>query len=58
MEEYITSAQMAEQLGITKRQVNALCAEGKIEGVYKKGNRWMIPAAAVEKHMGKTGGEW
>lgn len=57
MEEYITSAQMAEQLGITKRQVNALCAEGKIEGVYKKGNRWMIPAAAVEKHMGKTGGD-
>lgn len=57
MEEYITSAQMAEQLGITKRQVNALCAEGKIEGVYKKGNRWMIPAEAVEKHMGKTGGD-
>lgn len=57
MEEYITSAQMAEQLGITKRQVNALCAEGKIEGVYKKGNRWMIPAEAVEKYRGKTGGD-
>lgn len=54
MEEYITSAQMAEQLGITKRQVNALCADGNIQGAHKEGNRWMIPAEAVEKHGRKA----
>lgn len=46
--EYITSAQMAEQWGITKRQVNSICASGKIDGAYKSGNRWMIPANAVK----------
>lgn len=54
MEGYITSAQMAKQLGITKRQVNALCADGDIEGARKEENRWMIPAEAVEKHVGKA----
>ncbi len=47
MEEYITSVQLAEQMGITKRQVNALCAAGKIEGAHKSGNRWLIPADAA-----------
>ncbi|MCM1267467.1 MAG: AAA family ATPase [Bacteroidales bacterium] len=55
MEEYRTSVQMAEQLGITKRQVNALCAAGKIEGAYKSGNRWMIPADAADGLQERTG---
>lgn len=45
--EYITSLEMAEQLGITKRQVNALCAAGEMKGAFKSGNRWMIPVDAA-----------
>lgn len=55
MEEYLTSVQLAEQMGITKRQVNALCAAGKIGGAYKAGNRWRIPADAVESHAEDAG---
>lgn len=56
MKEYMTSVQLAEQMGITKRQVNALCAAGRIEGAYKSGNRWMIPAGVMsdqKKNIGR-----
>ena len=55
MEEYITSVQLAEQMGITKRQVNALCAAGKIEGAHKSGNRWLIPADAADGRAENAG---
>lgn len=44
--EYLTSLQMAEQWGLTKRRVNALCQSGEITGAYKEGYRWMIPSDA------------
>ena len=40
---YMTSAQMAEKWGLTKRRVNSLCQSGSIKGAYKDGYRWMIP---------------
>ncbi len=40
---YITSLEMAERVGKTKRWINDCCARGVIKGAYKKGNRWMIP---------------
>ena len=40
---YMTSAQMAEKWGLTKRRVNSLCQCGSIKGAYKDGYRWMIP---------------
>lgn len=45
---YLTSLQMAEKWGITKRRVNSLCKEGLIHGAYKEGYRWMIPENAVK----------
>ena len=35
--EYIKVSQAAEKWGITPRRVRVLCAEGKIEGVIRKG---------------------
>lgn len=44
--QYLTSIQMAEKWGLTKRRVNALCQNGDISGAYKDGYRWMIPEDA------------
>lgn len=44
--EFITSLEMANRIGKTKRWVNDCCAKGLIEGACKDGNRWMIPADA------------
>lgn len=43
---YLTSAQIAEKWGLTKRRVNSLCQNGSIRGAYKDGYRWMIPEDA------------
>lgn len=42
--QYLTSMQMAEKWGLTKRRVNALCQNGSIEGAFNDGFRWRIPA--------------
>lgn len=44
--QYLTSVQMAEKWGLTKRRVNSLCQNGSITGAYKDGYRWMIPENA------------
>lgn len=44
--QYLTSLQMAEKWGLTKRMVNLLCQSGSISGAYKDGYRWMIPEDA------------
>lgn len=43
---YLTSMQIAEKWGLTKRRVNSLCQIGSIAGAYKDGYRWMIPENA------------
>ncbi len=44
--EYIKVSKAAEKWGISARRVRILCAEGKIEGVVRKGNLYMIPENA------------
>ena len=44
--EYIKVAQAAEKWELTARRVRAFCAEGRIPGVVKKGNEYLIPATA------------
>ena len=46
--EYIKVSKAAEKWGISSRRVRLLCAQGKIEGVIRKGNLYMIPEAAVK----------
>lgn len=44
--EYIKVSMAAEKWGISARRVRILCAEGKVDGVIRKGNLYMIPADA------------
>lgn len=44
--EYLTSVEMSEKWNITSRRISVLCAEGRIEGVIKKGKTWLIPSDA------------
>ncbi len=46
MKEYITVKELAEKWNMTPRNVQNLCAGGKIEGVVKFGNVWAIPKDA------------
>lgn len=46
MNELMTTVEMAEIWGITRRRVTVLCDEGRIEGAIKKGNVWLIPRDA------------
>ena len=51
--EYIKASKAAEKWGISSRRVRVLCAEGKIEGVIRKGNLYMIPANAEKPADGR-----
>ena len=40
---YITASQAAKKWNISQRRVQILCAENRIEGVFKLGETWAIP---------------
>ena len=41
--DWLTSQQAAELWNITDRRVQALCADGRIDGVIRLGRSWLIP---------------
>ena len=43
MKGFITAKEAAEKWGVSLRSVQALCAEGKIEGATKMARVWIIP---------------
>lgn len=45
---YIKVSKAAEKWGISARRVRLLCAEGKIDGVVRRGNLYMIPENAIK----------
>lgn len=45
-DEFITANQAAKRWNITQRRVQILCAKGRIDGVFKLGESWVIPANA------------
>jgi excisionase family DNA binding protein len=45
---YITVKQASEQWGISDRRIRVLCADGKIEGVVKRGRSYLIPSNALK----------
>ena len=51
--EYIKVSKAAEKWGISARRVRILCAEGKIPGVIRKGNLYMIPENAQKPLDGR-----
>ena len=40
---YITASQASKKWNISQRRVQILCAEGRIQGVFKLGETWAIP---------------
>lgn len=46
MDGYMTIKETAEKWGIGARRINTLCSEGRIKGVTKIGNMWVIPSVA------------
>ena len=51
--EYIKISKAAEKWGISTRRIRVLCAEGKIPGVIRKGNLYMIPETASKPMDGR-----
>ena len=52
MEGYMTTKQIAEKWGISVRQVQNHCKNGRIAGLQKVGTNYLIPVNAVKpKYM-------
>lgn len=43
---YITASEAAKKWGISQRRVQILCAQGRIERIFKLGDYWAIPLDA------------
>ena len=52
--EYIKVSEAAAKWGLSARRVRVLCAEGRIGGVVRKGNLYMIPADALRPFDGRS----
>lgn len=52
--EYISISEVAKKWGLTTRNVQMLCANGKIEGATRLGRSWMIPKNAQKPIDGRT----
>lgn len=52
--EYIKVSEAAERWGLSARRVRVLCAEGRIGGVVRRGNLYMIPADAIRPSDGRS----
>ena len=50
----MTPQQAAVHWGITDRRVQALCANGQINGAIRLGRGWLIPKSAVKPIDGRT----
>ncbi|MDR1271560.1 MAG: Fic family protein [Clostridiales Family XIII bacterium] len=52
--DYMTVKQAAEQWGISGRRVRFLCAEGKVDGIVRKGRSYLIPAGTLKPIDGRS----
>lgn len=55
MQGYITAEVAAENWRISKRRVQVLCSEGRVEGAIKHGGVWAIPINATKPQALKPG---
>lgn len=46
--EYMTASQAANKWKISQRRVQVLCANNRINGVFKLGENWAIPVTAIK----------
>lgn len=40
---YLTTSELADLWGISRRRVTTLCREGRLKGAVLKGKTWLIP---------------
>lgn len=52
--DWITPQQAAEQWRISDRRVQALCANGQIDGAVRLGRGWLIPKNTPKPPDGRT----
>ena len=52
--DYITLKEASEKWGVTPRQINSLCAGGRISGAVKMAGVWLLPKAAEKPIDGRT----
>lgn len=45
---YLTTSEIAEKWGISRRRVTTLCREGRLEGAVLKGKTWLVPKGSVK----------
>jgi len=50
---FMSPRQAAEKWGITARQIQSLCAQGKIDGATRLGREWLIPKDAQKPLDGR-----
>jgi len=59
MKDFIDAGELATAWGISKRQVQRMCKQGKIEGAELFGNMWIIPRNAERPKDNRiTSGKW
>jgi len=51
--DYLTIKEAGEKWGISGRMVTYYCVAGRIPGVIRKGNMWLIPADAEKPADGR-----
>lgn len=52
--DYMTLREAGEKWGISPRQINYYCSEGRIPGAKKMGTVWLIPKDAKKPVDGRT----
>lgn len=50
----MTTKEVAEKWGVTPRQVQLLCAKGRVPGAVRFGNAWVIPKNAQKPQDGRS----
>ena len=59
IEGYLTSKEIAEKWGVTRRRVQTLCSQGRIPGATRFGHEWAIPKDVERPTDGRvTTGEY
>ena len=52
--DYMTLREASEKWGISPRQINYYCSEGRIPGAEKMGRVWLIPKNTEKPIDGRT----
>jgi len=52
--DYLTIKEAGEKWGISGRMVTYYCVDGRIPGVIRKGNMWLIPVDAEKPADGRV----